>query len=322
MLYDKDARPNGVSSRTADVLAEAMPWIKNSTGKTIVIKYGGSAMVDAKLRADVMADIVLLKIIGVNPVIIHGGGLAISEAMDRLGMPFEFIDGQRVTSEEAMGLVRTVLVGQVNQELVEAMNDHGRVAVGLSGADGATIVAEQADPRLGRVGRVVRINVQLIEDLVAADYIPVIASIGIGEDPGSGLYNVNADTVAGHVAAAIGAHKVVFLTDVDGLYEDYDNKETLVSRMTLSEVKDMLANGAVATGMIPKLSSCVRALEAGVHRAHILNGTTPHALLLELLTDKGVGTMINQAEEVESFEPKPLGRFAVRLRHSTNGVGT
>ena len=313
MLYDKDARPGGVSSLTADALAEALPWIKNATGKTIVIKYGGAAMVDAKVRTDVMADIVLLKIIGVNPVIIHGGGLAITKAMDRLGMPFRFVDGQRVTSEEAMSIVRTVLVGQVNQELVEAMNDHGRVAVGLSGADGATIIAEQADPRLGRVGRVLRINTQLVEDLVAADYIPVIASIGIGEDPGSGFFNVNADVVAGHVAAAIGAHKVVFLTDVDGLYEDFEDKATLVSRMTLSEVKEFMASGAASTGMIPKLSSCVRALEAGVHRAHILNGTTPHALLLELLTDRGVGTMINQAEEVDTFEVKPLGNFASKL---------
>lgn len=313
MNYDKDRRPHGVSSQTGKVLAEAMPWIKNTTGKTIVIKYGGAAMVDEQLRADVMADIVLLKIIGVNPVIVHGGGKAISDAMRRMDMPIEFIDGQRVTTDEAMGLVRTVLTGQVNQDLVEAMNDHGRVAVGVSGADGATIIAEQADPRLGRVGSITRINSQLIDDLVAADYIPVIASIGIGEEPGSGFYNVNADVVAGHIAAAIGAHKVVFLTDVDGLYEDFDDKSTLVSNMTLSEVKAMLAEGRVSTGMIPKLSSCVRALEAGVHRAHILNGTTPHALLLELLTDKGVGTMITQGDDSEQPDAKPLGNFASKL---------
>lgn len=313
MNYDKDRRPHGVSSQTGKVLAEAMPWIKNTTGKTIVIKYGGAAMVDEKLRADVMADIVLLKIIGVNPVLVHGGGKAISDAMRRLDMPIEFVDGQRVTTDESMGLVRTVLTGQVNQDLVESMNDHGRVAVGVSGADGATIIAEQADPRLGRVGRVVRINTQLVEDLVAADYIPVIASIGIGEEPGSGFFNVNADVVAGHIAAAIGAHKVVFLTDVDGLYEDFENKESLVSNMALSEVKSMLSEGRVYTGMIPKLSSCVRALEAGVHRAHILNGTTPHALLLELLTDKGVGTMITQDGDADQTDAKPLGSFAAKL---------
>ena len=158
MNYDKDSRPNGVDTITGEVLAEAMPWIKNITGKTIVIKYGGSAMVDEQLRAEVMADIVLLKIIGVNPVIVHGGGLAISEAMKRFDMPVKFIDGQRVTTDAAMKVVRSVLAGQVNQELVEAMNEHGRVAVGLSGADGATIIAEQASEHLGRVGRVVRIN--------------------------------------------------------------------------------------------------------------------------------------------------------------------
>ena len=313
MNYDNISRPNGVDTTTGEVLAEAMPWIKKITGKTVVIKYGGSAMVDEKLRAEVMADIVLLKIIGVKPVIVHGGGLAITEAMKRFGIPFKFIDGQRVTSDEAMRVVRSVLAGQVNQELVEAMNDHGRVAVGLSGADGATIVAEQASPELGRVGRVVRINTQLLEDLTAADYIPVLASVGIGEEPGSGFFNVNADVVAGHVAAAIGAHKVFFLTDVDGLYRDFSDKSTLISRMSLAEVKDMLEKKQVSTGMIPKLNSCVRALEAGVHRAHILNGTTPHALLLEMLTDMGVGTMITNSDENEPAESRPLDSFASKL---------
>lgn len=312
MNYDKQTRPNGVSSLTAEVLAEAMPWIKNVTGKTIVIKYGGSAMVDAQLRADVMSDIVLLKIIGVNPVIVHGGGLAITAAMEKADLSVEFVDGQRVTSEEAVGIVRTVLTGQVNQELVEAMNAHGSLAVGVSGTDAGTIMAEQIDPRLGRVGRVTRINTSLLEDLVTADYIPVVASIAVGED--GGCFNVNADLVAGHIAAAIGAHKVVFLTDVDGVYEDFSNKDSLISNMSLAEVRRMVDEHAISTGMIPKLSACVRALEAGVHRAHILNGTTPHALLLELLTDKGIGTMVDQPEHVESFEEQPLGNFAQKLR--------
>lgn len=312
MNYDKQTRPNGVSSLTAEVLAEAMPWIKNVTGKTVVIKYGGSAMVDEQLRADVMSDIVLLKIIGVNPVIVHGGGLAITEAMKRFDLPVEFVDGQRVTTEEAMGVVRAVLTGQVNQELVEAMNAHGNLAVGVSGTDAGTIMAEQVDPRLGRVGRVTSINTSLLEDLVAADYIPVVASIAVGED--GGCFNVNADLVAGHIAAAIGAHKVVFLTDVDGVYEDFDDKDSLISNMSLAEVRCMVEERTISTGMIPKLSACVRALEAGVHRAHVLNGTTPHALLLELLTDKGIGTMVDQPEHVESFEEQPLGNFAQKLR--------
>lgn len=311
MIYDKDTRPHGVSSLTAEVLAEAMPWIKNCTGKTIVIKYGGAAMVDEQLRADVMADIVLLKIIGVNPVIVHGGGKAITEAMKQRQLDVEFVDGQRVTTDEAMEVVRTVLTGKVNQELVAAINAHGNLAVGVSGADAGTIIASQADARLGRVGKIDRINSQLLEDLVASDFIPVLATVGIGED--GGFYNVNADVVAGHVAAAIRAHKVVFLTDVDGLYEDFSDKGSLVSRMTLAEAEALVEGGTLSTGMIPKMRSCIHAMEAGVHRAHIINGTTPHALLLELLTDKGIGTMIDQAKEDNPFEAKPLGTFASRL---------
>ena len=309
MKYDTETRPNGVSSITGDVLTEAMPWIKKITGETIVIKYGGSAMENPALRAEVMADIILLKIIGVNPVIVHGGGKAITAAMDRFGLPVEFVDGQRVTTPEAMELVRMVLTGQVNQELVEAMNEHGNMAVGISGTDAGVIVAEQADPRLGRVGSITRINHLLIEDLVAADYIPVIATVAIGED--GGCYNVNADVAAGHIAAAIGAHKVFFLTDVDGLYEDYPNRDTLISAMTLEEARAMVEEGAISTGMIPKLRSCVYAMDAGVKKGHIINGTTPHALLLEILTDKGIGTMVTGDGDPEAAAP--LGNFAAKL---------
>lgn len=311
MNYDTQTRPHGVSSITGEVLTEAMPWIKNVTGKTVVIKYGGSAMENEKLRAEVMADIVLLKIIGVNPVIVHGGGKAITRAMKRFELPVEFVDGQRVTTDEAMSLVRMVLTGEVNQELVEAMNQHGNMAVGISGSDAGIIVAEQADARLGRVGRITRINSALIEDLVAADYIPVIASVAIGED--SGCYNVNADVAAGHIAAAIGAHKVVFLTDVDGLYEEYPNRDTLISKMTLDEARSMIASGTLSTGMIPKLRSCVTALASGVMRAHIINGITPHALLLELLTDKGIGTMIARHGAPDASSMSPVGNFAAKL---------
>lgn len=311
MKYAKDTRPKGASSKAAAILAEALPWIKNITGKTVVIKYGGSAMVDGKLRAEVMNDIVLLKIVGVNPVIVHGGGMAITEAMDRMQLPVEFKDGQRVTSPEAMDVVRTVLMGKVNQELVEALNEHGNFAVGVSGADAGVIVAEQASPDLGRVGRITRINRPLLDDLVAGDYIPVVASVALGED--GGFYNVNADMVAGHIAAAIGAHKVMFLTDVDGLYESFKDKETLISNLTVFEAQYMIENNIVSTGMIPKLKSCVHALHAGVFRAHILNGTTPHALLLELLTSLGVGTTMHSTEESCKFDAHPLGNFASKL---------
>ena len=280
MKYAKDTRPKGASHKAAEVLVEALPWIKNITGKTVVIKYGGSAMVDEQLRADAMADIVLLKIVGVNPVIVHGGGKAITEAMEHMQLPVEFKDGQRVTTPEAMDLVRTVLMGKVNQELVEALNEHGNFAVGVSGADAGVIVAEQASPDLGRVGRITRINSALLDDLVAGDYIPVVASVALGED--GGFYNVNADMVAGHIAAAIGAHKVVFLTDVDGLYENFEK-------------------------------SCIHALDAGVFRAHIINGVTPHSLLLELLTSTGVGTTMHSTEESCKFDTHPLGNFASKL---------
>lgn len=311
MKYAKDTRPKPASPKTAEVLVEALPWIKNITGKTVVIKYGGSAMVDGQLRTDVMNDIVLLKIIGINPIVIHGGGLAITDAMNKFNIPVEFKDGQRVTTDEAMEIVRMVLMGKVNQELVEAMNEHGNLAVGVSGSDAGTIMAEQKSAELGRVGRISRINSGYLEDLINADYIPVVASIAMGEE--GGYYNVNADLVAGHIAAAIGAHKIVFLTDVDGLYEDFDRKDSLISNLTMFEAQYMVENNVVSTGMIPKLQSCISALEAGVFRAHIINGTTPHALLLELLTNTGVGTTLHSTEESCTFDAHPLGNFAAKL---------
>ncbi len=300
------------SSHTAEVLIEAFPWIKNQTGKTIVIKYGGAAMVDPKLRDAVMADIVMLKIMGVNPVIVHGGGAAITENMDRFDLEVEFINGQRVTSDEAMEIVKMTLVGKVNEELVRAMNQHGNLAVGVNGADAGTIIAEQFKPELGRVGSVIDVNPAYLKTLIDAAYVPIIASVGKGEDGGS--FNINADAVACAVAGAIGAQKIIFLTDVDGFYVDFDDKDSLVSRMSLQETRDMLVAGTVSKGMIPKLQSCVLALEAGVHRAHIINGTKPHSLLIELLTSVGAGTLIyNDDEHNMKDDYAPLGLLASRL---------
>lgn len=310
MRYAKERKLT--SSHTAEVLIEAFPWIKNQTGKTIVIKYGGAAMVDPKLRDAVMADIVMLKIMGVNPVIIHGGGKAITENMDRFDLDVEFINGQRVTSDEAMEVVKMTLVGKVNEELVRAMNQHGNLAVGVNGADAGTIIATQRSPELGRVGNVVDVNPAYLKTLIDAAYVPIIASVGKGEDGGS--FNINADAVACAVAGAIGAQKIIFLTDVDGFYVDFDDKDSLVSRMSLSETCEMLDAGTVSKGMIPKLQSCVRALEAGVHRAHIINGTMPHSLLIELLTSVGAGTLIyNDHEHVNKEDYAPLGLLASRL---------
>ena len=309
MKYAMQARAEGVSSTAGEILYEAMPWIKQVTGKTIVIKYGGSAMENPELAAEVMADIVLLKIIGINPVLVHGGGKAINRVFDQFDIPVEFVDGQRVTTEAAMDLVRMVLTGEVNQQLVEAMNAHGNMGVGISGTDAGVIVAEQASPALGRVGKITRINTPLIEDLVADDYIPIIASIAIGE----ACYNVNADIAAGYIAAAIGAHKIIFLTDVDGLYENYPDPASLIAEMSLGEAEAMIRGDKLASGMIPKLTSCVRALESGVNGAHIINGKVPHALLLEMLTDSGMGTMVTGLASSQCLNLSPVGKFAAKL---------
>lgn len=319
MKYARDSKHSLSHEETAQLLFEALPWIKNLTGKTVVIKYGGAAMVDERLRADVMGDIVLLKIMGMKPVIVHGGGKDINAALKRNDIPVEFRDGQRVTSDDAMELVREVLVGKVNGQLVAAVNRHGDLAVGVSGADAGTIVAEQLAPELGRVGRITRINGDYLNSLVENDYIPVVATVGVGED--GGFFNINADVAAGHIAAALGAHKVIFLTDVDGLYEDFSDKDSLISNLTMEEARSMVDAGVIDSGMIPKLESCITALEGGVFRAHIINGTTPHSLLLELLTDAGVGTVIHSSHAayehdrhpVPVMAPHALGAFAARL---------
>ncbi len=308
-------RTSTESLQQAKLLIEALPWIKEATGKTVVIKYGGAAMVDPKLREDVMSDIVLMKIIGLNPLIVHGGGNDISAMMERLSMPVVFEEGLRVTDDQAMEIVKMVLVGKVNQELVGAMNEHGHIAVCVSGADGHTIKAAQLDPGLGQVGTITDIDITLLTDLISSDYIPVIASVAMGEDGQS--YNVNADIVAGEIAAAIGAHKVIFLTDVDGLYEDFSNRDSLISHLTLKEAEGLAASDAFSKGMIPKITACITALTAGVSRAHILNGTVPHALLLEIFTDAGVGTMVMREEDDAHGDPDfatyPLDNLASKL---------
>ncbi|AEB07511.1 N-acetylglutamate kinase [Coriobacterium glomerans PW2] len=313
MKYARDARAAVPSEQTVQLLFEALPWIKNLTGKTVVIKYGGAAMVDKRLRADVMADILLLKIIGMKPVLVHGGGSAISEALERCDLPVSFKDGQRVTTPAAMEIVREVLVGKVNQELVSVINEHGNIAVGVSGCDAGVIVAEQLDPELGRVGKIVSVNAEYLEEMISHEYIPVIASVAQGED--GGFYNINADVAAGYIAAAVHAHDVVFLTDVNGLFEDFSDRASLISNLTLEETQRLLDGGKVAKGMIPKLESCIYALRCGVFRSHIINGTIDHALLLELLTDSGVGTVMHSTDAGYEMDahPHPLGTFASRL---------
>lgn len=296
MKFARDCRSSESNEATAQLLFEALPWIKNLTGKTVVIKYGGAAMVDEQLRRDVMSDIVLLKIIGMRPVIVHGGGKAINEALSHYDIPVEFKNGQRVTTPATMDIVREVLGGKVNQELVAAINHHGNLAVGVSGSDAGTLIAEPLDPELGRVGKVTHVNTDYIERLLDSEYIPVIATV-----------------------AAVSA---IFLTDVDGLYKDFSDKDSLISNLTLDEVNEMLYGGEVDKGMIPKLRAAVDALAGGVFRAHIINGTTPHSLLLELLTDAGVGTVIHSTETAYEFDthPHPLSTFAARLTENLDEV--
>jgi len=279
----------------AETLTEALPWIKRTYGRTVVIKYGGAAMTDPVLREHVASDIVLMKLVGINPVIVHGGGPEITGYMERLGLPVEFYDGLRVTTDEAMEVVKMVLVGKVNKELVADINSHGRLAVGLAGDDANLITARQRSERLGRVGDVTAIDTTIVHNLVADGFIPVIATVAAGEDGGS--YNINADLVAGELAAALDADKVIFLTDVDGLYADFTDKSSLISALTLEEAEELMMHDALEGGMVPKVAACVHAVRGGVKRAHILNGTVPHALLLEVYTADGVGTMIAPVEE-------------------------
>ena len=313
MKFARDLAPSISNEELGRQLYETLPWVKSLTGKTVVIKYGGAAMAKADLREQVMGDILLLKIIGARVVIVHGGGADINEALGHYDLPVEFKNGQRVTSPKAMEVVRQVLVGKVNQELVSALNKHGNVAVGVSGSDGGTIIAEALDPELGRVGKICQVNTDYLETLLDNDYIPVVATVGQGVD--GGFYNINADMAAGHIAAAIHAHKAIFLTDVDGLYADFSDKTSLISNLTLEETEQMLAAGEVSKGMIPKLEACMVALRGGVYRAHIINGTAPHSLLLELFTSIGVGTVMHSTQESYEFDqhPHPVGAFASRL---------
>ena len=300
--------------KKAEILIEALPWIKDVTGKTVVIKYGGAAMVNPTLREDVMKDIILMKIIGLNPIVVHGGGNEISQLSKKLGLPVEFKDGMRVSSPEVTEVVKMVLIGKVNQELVAQLNEHGHVAVGLNGADGHIIKARQRSQELGQVGEVTEIDTTLLTDLTQCDYIPIIASVAVGKN--GQTYNVNADEVAGEVAAAMGAHKVIFLTDVDGLYRDFSDTSSLISRLKLSEATELLAGEKLSQGMLPKLKACVRAISAGVSRAHILNGTISHALLLEVFTNEGVGTMIvsdSDEHQADACVAAPLDNLASKL---------
>ena len=278
-----------LAQRKAEVLTEALPWINKMRGKTVVVKYGGSAMEDPKLMVQVLGDIELLKLMGMRVVLVHGGGKAISAMLTRLNMPVQFKNGLRVTDDDTMEAVQEVLIGKVNQQLVWALNEYGHNAVGISGADGKTLKAVPVSPELGRVGHIREVSPELIETIL--DYIPVIASVACGPD---GFFNVNADEAASAVAEALHADKLIYLTDVDGLFADVNDKGSLIRSLTKAETKSILASGELAGGMVPKVRSIVEAMDRGVSEVVILNGKSPHSLLLEIFTDAGVGTLFTQ----------------------------
>lgn len=280
-----------LAQRKAEVLTEALPWINKMRGKTVVVKYGGSAMEDPKLMVQVLGDIELLKLMGMRVVLVHGGGKAISAMLTRLNMPVQFKNGLRVTDDDTMEAVQEVLIGKVNQQLVWALNEYGHNAVGISGADGKTLKAVPVSPGLGRVGHIREVSPELIETILDDDYIPVIASVACGPD---GFFNVNGDEAASAVAEALHADKLIYLTDVDGLFADVNDKGSLIRSLTKAETKSILASGELAGGMVPKVRSIVEAMDRGVSEVVILNGKSPHSLLLEIFTDAGVGTLFTQ----------------------------
>lgn len=280
-----------LAQRKAEVLTEALPWINKMRGKTVVVKYGGSAMEDPKLMVQVLGDIELLKLMGMRVVLVHGGGKAISAMLTLLNMPVQFKNGLRVTDDDTMEAVQEVLIGKVNQQLVWALNEYGHNAVGISGADGKTLKAVPVSPELGRVGHIREVSPELIETILDDDYIPVIASVACGPD---GFFNVNADEAASAVAEALHADKLIYLTDVDGLFADVNDKGSLIRSLTKAETKSILASGELAGGMVPKVRSIVEAMDRGVSEVVILNGKSPHSLLLEFFTDAGVGTLFTQ----------------------------
>ena len=286
-------RPKQVIASTmakARIFQEAMPFIKAYRGKIVVIKYGGSAMVDDSLRETFADDVAMLHLVGIKPIIVHGGGPQISRAMGQAGMEPVWVDGLRVTDAETLRLVQATLAGEINPDIVRLINGHGALATGTTGLDANLFHVRPVDERLGYVGEITRVNPGLLHRLVDDGFVPVVAPLGRGDDGKS--YNINADTAAGALAAAIGAAKLIYLTDVEGLYRDLGDEESLIGRIDVGGLKEILGSGAISSGMLPKLQSVVDAMESGVQRSHILDGRVQHALLLEIFTPEGIGTMV------------------------------
>lgn len=278
----------------ADTLVEALPYIRRLFGKTIVVKYGGAAMRSEELTRSILEDVTLLRFVGMNPVLIHGGGPEINRMLEALDIESHFIDGLRVTDDATMDVVQMVLAGKINKGIVAEMNSMGAQAIGMCGIDGNVLQARKQQRNdgvdLGNVGEVTGVNAKLLHTLTSEGYIPVIAPVGVGENGES--YNINADVAAAAVASALEAEKLIYLTDTDGIRTRLNDPESLLYVTSKTDILNMIADGRIAGGMLPKASSCLKALASGVHRAHILNGTIPHPLILEIFTDSGIGTMV------------------------------
>jgi acetylglutamate kinase len=273
------------------ILSEALPYIQQFSGRTVVVKYGGAAMKDSNLKDKVIRDIVFLSCVGLRPILVHGGGPEINSWLDKLGIEPQFKNGLRVTDAPTMDVVEMVLVGRVNKEIVSLINQSGGMGVGLCGKDGNLITARpQGDESIGFVGEVSNVNIKVLETLSKSGYIPVVSSVA-ADDSGQ-AYNINADTVAGEIAAALGAEKLILLTDTRGILTNYKDPSTLIPKVDIREARELINDGIVSGGMIPKVNCCVRSLAQGVKAAHIIDGRIPHALLLEIFTDVGIGTMI------------------------------
>ena len=282
-------------AQQAQTLVEALPYIQKFTGKTIVIKYGGNAMISEELRKAVMSDIVLLSLVGIRVVVVHGGGPEISDMLRRLGHESRFVDGLRYTDEVTMDVVQSVLCGKVNKNLVAQLGRLGGQAIGLCGMDGQLFQAECLDEKYGLVGKITGVNPEPVENALMSGYIPVVSTVAQGVDADT-AYNINADTAAAELAKALGAEKLILLTDVRGLLEDPHDEETLIQELHTYEVPQLVERGVISGGMIPKMQCCVDAIAGGVERVHILDGRIPHSILIELLSDRGIGTMLKREE--------------------------
>ncbi len=278
-------------SDRAQVLIEALPYIQDYTGKTVVVKYGGNAMISQELRTAVISDIILLSLVGIRVVVVHGGGPEISAMLKKIGKESKFVDGLRYTDQETMDVVQQVLCGKVNKDLVATLNRTGGRAVGLCGMDGGLFQAVQLDEKYGLVGKITQVDPRAVEDCVKAGYIPVVSTVAQGMD-GQSAYNINADTAAAKLAIALGAEKLILLTDVRGLLRDPKDEDSLIPIVHPSDVPGLVKDGVIQGGMIPKVDCCVEAVRSGVRRAHILDGRIPHSILIEMLSNAGVGTML------------------------------